>query len=75
MKSVDQLRRLKDLKTMNRDLSESLQQKTIELKEVLAASCRLDEMVVSKKNAVNFSRSQLEKVLHENVNLQSRVHR
>jgi len=75
MKSVDQLRRLKDLKTMNRDLSESLQQKTIELKEVLAASCRLDEMVVSKKNTVNFSRSQLEKVLHENVNLQSRVHR
>ena len=73
MKSIDQLRRLKNLKTMNRLLNEFLQHKTDELKEVMVANLRLDEMVMSKQNAVNFSRSQLEKVQRENDILQSRV--
>ena len=39
-----------------------LQHKTNELKETLVASDHLDEMVKSKQNAINFFRSQLEKV-------------
>ena len=62
MKSMDRLQRLKDLKNTNRLLNESLQCKADELNEVLDAKHRLDEMVVSKQNTVNFSRSQLEKV-------------
>ena len=62
VKSMDQLWRLKDLKATNRLLSESLQHKTNELNEVLAMKHRLNEMVISKQNTVNFFRSQLEKV-------------
>ena len=69
MKSMDQLRRLKDLKVMNRLLNESLQHKTDELNEVLAVNHHLDEMVISKQNAVNFFRSQLEKAQQENYKL------
>jgi len=57
MKSMDQLRQLKDLKNMNRLLNESLQRKMDELNEVLAAKNYLDEMVISKQNAVNFFQS------------------
>ena len=74
-KSMDQLRRLKDLKDTNRLLNESLQRKTDELNEVLAVKHRLDEMVIRKYNALNISRSQLEKAQHENHKLWYRVRR
>ena len=55
VKTMDQLRRLKDLKATNRLLSESFQHKIDELNEVLDAKHRLDEIVISKQNTVNFS--------------------
>jgi len=59
---------------MNRGLSESLRQNTEEL-EVLAENHRLSEMILSKQNAINFSRSQLVEVQRENDDFRSRIHR
>ena len=67
-KSMDQLRRLKDLKETNRLMNESLQHKIDEMNELLAMKHRLDEMVKQATN--NFFRSQLEKMHRENDQLQ-----
>ena len=66
---MNQLQRLKDLKETNRLLNESIQRKSDEFNEALAVKHNLDEMVTSKQNAINFFRSQLEKMHHENAQL------
>ena len=72
-KSVWHLQRKRELKTINRDLDESLRQKTKELDEILAKTRRLNETVTSKQNVINFFRSQLEKMHHENVQYRFQV--
>ena len=69
---MDHPQRLKDLKETNCLLNESLH-KMDELNEVLAVKHHLDEMIASYQNAVNFSRSQLEKMHHENAQLRFQV--
>jgi len=72
-KSMKHLQRKRELKTINRELDESLRRKAEELDGLLAKNRRLNETVSSKQNAVNFSRSHLEKVQHENDDLRLRI--
>ena len=58
-----------------KELRVSLQQVSRELKEVLAENHRLNQMVLSSQNVVDFSCSQLEEVQRENDKLWSQIHR